>query len=358
MARPLAVAAALPLIALLAAVARDRNRHLGAALERLQEVERERARVRAAFERVGGALETRLDRHGMLEVALATAIDAVGAHAGRARIETAGSSCSVVLGPDAGDASAALLASAEAAALEAGAPTARRDGGWSATSLPLRGGDGAMAGALSVAIRGTFGTDARELLTYLAVQTAASLESIELHERLRRQATTDELTGLSNHRHFQEVLEREVQRARRTGLPLSLVLLDVDDFKRFNDQHGHQCGDRVLQAVGAVLRGRSRAADEPARYGGEEMAVILPDTDAAGAEAVGEELRAAIAALELPAADCVLSVTASLGVAQLGADAPDREALIAGADAALYAAKRAGKNRTARHGVSPAARAA
>jgi diguanylate cyclase (GGDEF)-like protein len=350
--RPVAVVLALPPIVLLAAVARDRNRHLGAALERRSDVESERERVREAFDRVGGALEARLDRRGMLDVALATAIDAVGADAGRASIETVDGCCTVAIGADAGDGSAAMLASAEAAAAEAGAPVALHRDGWSATSLPLRGGDGAAAGALSLTVRGrSFGSDAVEILTYLAVQTAASLESIELHERLRLQAATDELTGLSNHRRFQEVLEREVERARRTGLPLSLVLLDVDHFKRFNDDHGHQCGDRVLQAVGGVLSERCRAGDEPARYGGEELTVILPGTGVAGARTTAEDLRAAIAALELPggSGDGVLRVTASFGVAELGADLPDRESLIAGADAALYAAKRAGRNRTEAH---------
>jgi diguanylate cyclase (GGDEF)-like protein len=345
--RPHALVVILPLIALLAAVTRDRNRHLGSALDRLQEVERERARVRSAFDRVGSALEARLDRSGMLEVALATALDALGADSGRARIDIEAGGCSIALGADAGH---ALLARAEMAAIDAGAPVELREGAWSATALPLRGGDGGVAGALSLAIHGRpFAGDAGELLTYLAVQTAASLESIELNERLLRQATTDELTGLTNHRRFHEVLEREVRRARRSGLPLSLALLDVDDFKRFNDEHGHQCGDQVLRAVGAVLRDRSRATDEPARYGGEEMAVILPGTDAAGAHAVAEDLRAAIAALEVPAGDCALGVTASFGIAQLGSDLPDRETLIAGADAALYEAKRAGKNRTAAH---------
>jgi diguanylate cyclase (GGDEF)-like protein len=354
--RPHALLVMLPLIALLAAVARDRNRHLRAALDRLQEVERERVRVRAAFDRVGGVLESRLDRRVMLDVALATAVDAVGADAGRARIDTPGGGCSVAVGSDAGN---ALLASVEAAAMEAGAPVDVCQDGWSATALPLRGGDGGVAGALSVSSRGRpFGSDAGEVLAYLAVQTAASLESIELNERLLRQATTDELTGLSNHRHFQELLEREVRRAGRTGMPLSLVLLDVDDFKRFNDQHGHQCGDQVLRAVGADLRDHGRATDEPARYGGEEMAVILPGTDTAGAHAVAEDIRAAIAALELPHAGRVLSITASFGVAQLGTDLPDREALIAGADAALYEAKRAGKDRVVAHGASRAPRAA
>jgi diguanylate cyclase (GGDEF)-like protein len=350
-ARPAAVVLALPPIALLAVVARDRNRHLGSALDRLGEVERQRERVQTAFDRVGRALEARLDRRGMLEVALATAIDAVGAATGRARIDTAAAGSTVVAGPDAGVEPAGLLVAVEGAAMEEAAPVARQGDGWSAAALPLRGGDGTVAGALSVTIRGdAFAGDAAEILTYLAVQTAASLESIELHERLRRQAVTDELTGLSNHRRFQEVLYREVGRAGRTGAPLSLVLLDVDDFKRFNDQHGHQCGDQVLRAVGAVLRERSRAGDEPARYGGEELAVILPGTDADGACAAAEDLRAAIAALALTdGAGGVLGVTASFGVAELGAEVPDREALIAGADAALYAAKRAGKDRTAAH---------
>ena len=125
-------------------------------------------------------------------------------------------------------------------------------------------------------------------------------------------------------------------------------MLDIDDFKRVNDTYGHQQGDLVLREVAAVLRDCSREVDEPARYGGEELAVALQQTDLAGAEAIAERVRTAVEALELPRLDGrgTLRVTVSCGVAA-SADG-DPIALVAAADAALYAAKRAGKNRTVR----------
>jgi diguanylate cyclase (GGDEF)-like protein len=180
-------------------------------------------------------------------------------------------------------------------------------------------------------------------------------ELTEAHERVRvatRQATRDELTGLINHRGFQDVLERETRRSRRSGAPMSLVLIDIDNFKRVNDTYGHQCGDEVLRAVGSFMQLRCRASDAPARYGGEELAVVLPDTDAAGALVIAEELREAIAGLVFRTSAGILEVTASFGVAELTPDIADRHALVAAADAALYAAKHSGKNRTIVHRVA------
>ena len=133
-------------------------------------------------------------------------------------------------------------------------------------------------------------------------------------------------------------------------------MLDIDDFKRINDTFGHLQGDAVLVEVARVLRELSRDIDEPARYGGEELAVILPQTDLNGAELAAERMRLAIEDLRIPALSGgdTLSVTASFGVAALPATAQDRESLIAEADAALYRAKRAGKNRVRRGGPVPA----
>jgi diguanylate cyclase (GGDEF)-like protein len=127
-------------------------------------------------------------------------------------------------------------------------------------------------------------------------------------------------------------------------------MLDLDDLKQINDTFGHPQGDVVLVEVGRVLRDLSRDIDEPARYGGEELAVILPQTDLHGAGLLAERMRAAIAALKIKRTDGqgTLSITASFGVASLPACASDRESLIAEADAALYRAKRAGKNRVVR----------
>jgi diguanylate cyclase (GGDEF)-like protein len=174
----------------------------------------------------------------------------------------------------------------------------------------------------------------------------------ELAQRLdelieaKRQALIDELTGLFNHRRFQEVMATEAAAAERFGQPLGLLMLDIDDFKRINDTHGHQQGDLVLREVARVLREQSREIDEPARYGGEEMAVALPQTDLEGAYVIAERVREAVAALKIPRLDGAgkLRVTVSCGVAS-SIDA-GKDALVADADAALYAAKHAGKNRS------------
>jgi diguanylate cyclase (GGDEF)-like protein/PAS domain S-box-containing protein len=163
----------------------------------------------------------------------------------------------------------------------------------------------------------------------------------EANTRLAALATEDGLTGLKNHRAFQERLGEEMRRAQRTGSPLSLVMLDVDHFKQYNDAFGHPAGDEVLRVLADVLREAARETDLAARYGGEEFALLLPDTDAAGATALAERCRAAV----VGAAWAKRPVTASFGVCTMTVDDPsDATALTAGADAALYAAKRSGRN--------------
>jgi diguanylate cyclase (GGDEF)-like protein len=163
--------------------------------------------------------------------------------------------------------------------------------------------------------------------------------------RVATQASTDSLTGLANRRMFDEELALEWRRADRVGDSLALVLLDLDDFKRVNDAHGHQAGDAVLRAVGVILGSGVRQVDLAGRYGGEEFALILPETDLAGAQRLAERLRVALenAATEIPSGD-TLTTTASFGIAVKG-ELESAEDLVAAADGALYAAKRAGKNR-------------
>jgi diguanylate cyclase (GGDEF)-like protein len=212
-------------------------------------------------------------------------------------------------------------------------------------------------GVLTIARRGkAFDDSAVELFTYLAGQAAVSIENADLHETVQRQAVTDELTGLSNLRHFHDTLAGEIERARRFGSPVGLVMIDLDDFKAINDTYGHQQGDDVLSKVARVLRELSRDIDEPARYGGEEMAVILPQTDLDGAELAAERMRRAIAELRIDRIDGggPLRVTASFGVASLPECATNKDTLIAEADAALYRAKRAGKNAVRRGDAVPA----
>jgi diguanylate cyclase (GGDEF)-like protein len=133
-------------------------------------------------------------------------------------------------------------------------------------------------------------------------------------------------------------------------------MVDLDDFKHVNDSYGHQQGDEVLAQVAGVLRDATRELDTAARYGGEELAVILPQTDGAGAALLAERMRAAVASLQVPrvGGKGTLSVTASFGVASIPENAGDRSGLIAAADAALYSAKRAGKNRVERVGMTVA----
>ena len=236
--------------------------------------------------------------------------------------------------------------------LDAGEGAEIQVGGATALALPLHTSDGAdrVLGIISVARAARPFTDAdRELCHYLASQAGISIENVGLHEAMQRQAVTDELTGLFNHRRFQEVITTEVERTRRFGSDMGLIMLDLDNFKRVNDTYGHMQGDLVLREVARVLRESSREIDEPARYGGEEMAVALPHTDLEGAYQFAERVRRRIEALELPILDGggTLKVTASLGAAALGVmPGTDKDSLVAAADAALYRAKRSGKNRT------------
>ena len=162
----------------------------------------------------------------------------------------------------------------------------------------------------------------------------------ELNLKLAALATHDDLTGLKNRRAFWEQLQAEFCRALRHDTPLSLVLLDVDAFKYYNDTFGHPAGDAVLQQVGQLLQATCRSNDVVARYGGEEFVMVLPHTDLPGAMALAERCRAAIAEADWS----LRTITASFGVATLTSSTPDATALLASADAALYTSKSSGRN--------------
>jgi diguanylate cyclase (GGDEF)-like protein/PAS domain S-box-containing protein len=173
----------------------------------------------------------------------------------------------------------------------------------------------------------------------------------DLEEQLRELATHDSLTGAANRRHFVEVAQRERERARRSGLPLSLCLFDADHFKNINDQHGHVAGDHVLSAIVQAAGSALRVSDVLGRLGGEEFAILLPETPLAGALKLAERVRAAIAACEVQSGELgeqatrqTIRITVSVGVAEL---APDEsfEAFLKRADRAQYAAKDLGRNR-------------
>ncbi|HEX4824641.1 MAG TPA: diguanylate cyclase [Candidatus Polarisedimenticolaceae bacterium] len=165
--------------------------------------------------------------------------------------------------------------------------------------------------------------------------------------QLEEMATIDSKTGLANYRLFIKRLHEEWVRSERYGQALSLVMLDLDDFKRINDTLGHQAGDRALREFAMLVSGGARATDLPARYGGEEFAVLLPHTEGEQAERVAERIRAAVAEFNFLESDHRLSLTVSAGVATFpsNSEIASADQLVAAADRALYAAKKAGKNR-------------
>ena len=323
---------------------------------RLEELREERTRVERSMRRLGEAVASNLDRDALLGIVVETAVDGVGATGGRAAAR--GPDGSLVERAGAGSTTGLeqVLAAAERRAAESGEVSEADVGEASALAHPLRGSDGSTAvlGVVSVGRVGRPFTQAdQELFSYLAGQAAVSLENVDLHETVQRQAVTDELTGLANRGRFDELLAAEAERARRfPDQPVGLVLLDIDNFKRVNDTHGHQLGDEVLREVSRVLKERSREIDSPSRYGGEELAVVLPGTDLEGAYDMAERVRAGIEGLAFPLEDGgELRVTASFGAASGSGEGVAAEGLIGAADGALYQAKRTGKNKTVRAGV-------
>lgn len=196
---------------------------------------------------------------------------------------------------------------------------------------------------------GAFDPQAERLLLVLASQAAAAIRNAQLYRATQQLAITDGLTKLYNRRYFEEKLAAELERASRLGLTTSLVLLDVDHFKKFNDTHGHLLGDQVLQGVARVLQKSTRETDLVARYGGEEFAVILPETPPEAAMEVAERIRRNIKAHPFwGRGQTPLVVTASVGLSCDPSSSVEPRALIDASDACLYQAKGQGRDRVCR----------
>ena len=284
---------------------------------RLHELEAERERVRDAFARFGDALAATHDVDQLLRVIVDVAVEATGASSG-------------------------ILVATSGDVFRAGEPVA----GDASLELPLSAGRNDFG--LLMLHGSAFGPEERMTAASLASHAAVALENARLHRIVERQALVDGLTGLANRRHGENVLEAELARAERFGGPLTVVVADLDDFKDVNDRFGHLTGDNVLRDFGAVLRSTVRDVDLASRWGGEEFVLVLPGTAAEGgihlAERVREQLRVrAILALD----GTPIDMTASFGVAS-SAGRTSPEELLARADAALYEAKRAGKDRVER----------
>jgi diguanylate cyclase (GGDEF)-like protein len=205
---------------------------------------------------------------------------------------------------------------------------------------------GMCQGVLGVPAGASSLTPARRLVIGAAsALLGVSVRSVHLLQEVRESTLRDPLTGCVNRAHAIEVVSSELVRARRSRLPVSLIMFDLDRFKAINDRYGHLCGDAVLAEVGAKMRASLRASDLKCRYGGEEFLILLPETPLEGAHRAAETLRREMSELEIRWNDRVIRVTSSFGVACARPNEIDPTPLVARADEALYRAKREGRNR-------------
>jgi len=203
---------------------------------------------------------------------------------------------------------------------------------------------GTPVGVLGVASEPSLLDEQRRIITAAAALLAVSLKNAELFREVHEHSVRDALTGCFNRRHALEVIDGELRRARRSQMPLSMVMLDLDHFKRINDQYGHLAGDAVLAAVGSRMKAVLRGSDMKCRYGGEEFVLLLPDTPLSGARRVAETLRAELENHPVTFNEDRIRVTASFGVTAITPGEVDPLVIMARADAALYLAKQEGRN--------------
>jgi eukaryotic-like serine/threonine-protein kinase len=223
---------------------------------------------------------------------------------------------------------------------------AKGNGVQSAIIAPLVLSDHVL-GALSLesSTRSAFTENDLRLIVSFAATATAAIRNAQLHAEVQKQAITDSLLNIYNRRGFYELGHREIERAHRFERPLVAIMMDVDHFKRVNDDYGHTTGDQVLQAIAARLNNNIRKVDILGRYGGDEFSVLLPEIDLFGATNVAGRLRQSISDLPITVGADQITVTISLGVAKLSAEINDLNNLLQRADNAMYAAKQAGRNR-------------
>ncbi len=212
--------------------------------------------------------------------------------------------------------------------------------------VPLRAG-GRSLGALDLRLAEALPEEDVKVIELLVAAASVALQNAHLYQETQRLATTDPLTGLSNYRQFHDLLNLEVQRARRMEYPVGLVIMDMDHFKLVNDHHGHPVGDQALRQVADRLRHRLRRTDVIARLGGEEFGAILPGASLDEVAIVAEKIRSAVAALpplQGGMSSAATPITLSVGGTSLSADVVDAQLLVSCADQALYQAKRNGRN--------------
>jgi diguanylate cyclase (GGDEF)-like protein len=322
---------------------------------RRSELEGERARLKTTLARYGETLAATHDQRALLEAVLDTAVQATRARGGRLLLYDAANgeaSEEVRMGTAKGSrADLPMVVRAgvgiEGEALATGHPQVASSPR-AILVVPIHR-EKTLLGVITVVDpeEGSFGADDIETLGGLAAQTGVAVENVRLHLVVKKQAITDELTGLANRRQFYEVLGREFERAQRFATPLSLIMFDIDDFKRVNDTHPmkHLAGDAALRSVADEITSITRDIDLDARHGGEEFAILLPQTDLTGGVHLAERLREAIEGREIAFGDQPIAVTASFGVASTPQDSTSLIDLIAAAENRMYQSKRSGKNR-------------